>query len=292
MCTIGVIAARDRAGDVRVFLLKTADCWPRCEFRHTIETSEGGTRRIGFSLEPQVGVNSGLNEYGLGVVISYSDYRFRDPEIYPPDEGTPGEFLSLEKEPRTQMNQWVLAHCQSVPEAVEFMQRFVPEHPEMTGGNHLLADINGNLAIVEQCEGKTSVADYSRVGYAGRGNNSSLLILDKQASISVIHDCLERQEQMEEFLKGQVAVLEDGDEFRFTQSAKAVLSSHANGPDQMGSICVHGLQARGTRSPAVGPFRAEPLWTVTAMILDLRRRRMLYTVGNPCQAEWRSLNLT
>src|SRR5579872_6867437 len=78
MCTIGAITGRDRAGEVRSFLLKTADCWAGCEFHHSIETSEGGVRRIDFSVEPQLGVNSGLNEYGLGVVISYSDYRFRD----------------------------------------------------------------------------------------------------------------------------------------------------------------------------------------------------------------------
>jgi len=292
MCTIGAITGRDRAGEVRSFLLKTADCWAGCEFHHSIETSEGGVRRIDFSVEPQLGVNSGLNEYGLGVVISYSDYRFRDPEIYPREEVFRDAFISSEKEPRTQMNHLVLSHCKSVPQAVEFIERFVTRHPEMMGGNHLLADATGNVAIVEQCEGKTAVADYSQVGYAGRGNNSSLLIRDKQASISIIHDCLKRQEQMEAFLKSQVGVLENGDGPRFIESAKALLGSHAGSPDQTGSICVHGLQVRGTRAPAIGRFGTAPFWTATALVLDLRRREMLFSVKNPCQGEWRSLNLT
>ena len=292
MCTIGATVAKDRAGNVRAFLLKTADCWAGCEFHHSIQASENGTRRIDFSVEPQFGVNSGLNEHGLGLVISYSDYRFRDPEIYTRDEHFRDVFVSSEKEPRTEMNQLVLSNCKTVPQAIEFIEGFVRRHPEMMGGNHLLADATGNLAIVEQCEGTTAVVDYSQVGYTGRGNNSCLLIRDKQASISIIHDCLSRQQQMEGFLKSQMAVLEDGDESRFVSSAKVLLGSHAGGPDQTGSICVHGLQVRGTRAPAIGPFGTKPFWTATALVLDLQRRQMLFSVNNPCQGEWQSLDLT
>ena len=291
MCTIGAIAARDQIGETSVFLLKTADCWEECEFHHSVATREG-TRRIDLSVQPQGGVNSGLNEHGLGLVISYSDYRFRDPDLYPQDEEGPGDaYVRSENEPRTGMNEAVLTNCRRVPEAVQFIERFVTQHPRMMGGNHLLADATGNLVLIEQCEGKTAVADYSHIGYVGRGNNSMSLIRDKQAGISVIHDCLARQQQMEAFLSTQVAVLESGDESQFVESAKKLLGSHGGNSDQLGSICVHGLKVRGTRAPAVGPFGTRPFWTSTALILDVRRGEMLFSVGNPCEGQWHKLDL-
>jgi hypothetical protein len=236
-------------------------------------------------------VNSGLNEFGLGVIISYSDYRFRDPEVYPPSDETPGTFLSLDREPRTYMNELILSRCRRVPEAVEVMERFVADHPEMMGGNHLLADREGTLAIVEHCEGQAAVAYYTDTGYAARGNNSALLIREKQAGISVIHDCLERHRQMEEFLAGQLSTVRAGEDRAFIEASRGLLSSHRGAPDEMGAICVHELKARGTRAPAVGPFMDGPRRTVTGMIFDLQARRMLYTAGNPCASEWQAAQL-
>lgn len=60
MCTIGV-AARDRTGNVRSFMLKTADTWPQLKVHHGIEASEDGSQRLSLSFESQRGVNSGMN---------------------------------------------------------------------------------------------------------------------------------------------------------------------------------------------------------------------------------------
>jgi hypothetical protein len=290
MCTIGAVSAVSREGKVKSFLVKTADGWPNLKISHRVARSQEGVGFLSFGLEPQGGVNSGMNEFGLGVVISYSDYRFRDPEVYPPSDEVPMPSVSLDREPRTYMNELVLGRCRNVAEAVDFMKNFVRQNPEMMGGNHLLADADGHIAIVEHCEGNLNVAHQSRPGYVARGNNSELLAAE-QARIPVVQDSLARQRQMARFLETQISVLESGDDDAFVRSGKALLGSHGGTEEQFGSICVHGLRLRGARAPAVGPAMDQPGWTCTGLIFDLDARRMDYTVGNPCTAEWRTLSL-
>jgi hypothetical protein len=285
MCTIGALVTvkPERA----VYLLKNADAWRSIEMAHTVERGASGIWRIVFRFVPQMGVNSGLNEHGLGVLISYSDYRLRDPEVHPPDDRAPATFARIDREPRTLMNELVLDTCRTVDEAVETMQAFVVGHPDMVGGNHLVADASGAVAVLEHCEGKSAIEYATDRGFAARANDSALLIREAQERLSNIGDSHERHAQMARCL--QTARPDGLDSLR---AARSILASHGpSGPDQMGSICVHGLTVRGCRTPAVGPHTCEPVWTVTSMVIDLTRREMAFTRGNPCQAPWHTLAL-
>lgn len=285
MCTIGALVTTTPGRGV--YLLKNADAWRSIEMAHAVERGASGTWRIVFRFVPQMGVNSGLNEYGLSVLISYSDYRLRDPKLHPPDDRLPAAFARIDREPRTLMNEFVLDTCRTVDEAVEMMQAFVAKHPDMVGGNHLLADASGAVAIVEHCEGKSAVEYATDHGFAARANDSTLLIRDAQERLSNIRDSHERRTQMARFLESRRADARD-----FSEAARSILASHGrSGPERMGSICAHGLTVRGCRTPAVGPFTSEPVWTVSSMVLDLTRREMTFTRGNPCQASWHTLAL-
>lgn len=289
MCTIGAIAKKDLSGQVHGFLTKNCDARRGLAITHEIRGGLG-CRYLTFALDPQGGVNAGMNEFGLGVAISYSDYRLRDPEAA--SLGAAPSFARVADEPRTAMNECVLERCRTVPEAIEFMASFVERNTGMVGGNHLLVDALGNLAAFEHCEGRSAVARHGDRGYVGRANNSLLLIEDKQRHLAALRDSRERQERIDRFLASGVPVLAAGRRQELIRMAKKAMSEHADeGCDRAGSVCVHGLEAPGSRSPAAGPHATDPQWKLSSLIFDVSRREMQYTLGTPCNSSWIVLSL-
>jgi len=289
MCTIGAITTAGLRGVRRNLLVKNCDAWRDAVIRHRLVLN--GQKFLNFSIEPQGGVNAGMNEFGLCVAISYSDYRSRS---------SPGEkrtesvapHVSLVQEPRTLMNELVLAQCRSVTEALDLMIPFIAVHPDMMGGNHLLLDRDGAIVMVEHCEGKSAVLSYGERGYVARANNSESLIREHQAKMAFVRDSLDRQTELDVFLGEQRGSLSSGDVPSVVASIKAKMGSHPDeGKDVVGSLCVHGLIGPGYRSTAAGPHAEDPLWTVSSMLFDLELGEMQYSVGNPCVAQWRTLSL-
>ena len=279
MCTIGALSNLNEKGQRLGFLMKTVDAGLTETF-HGFFTGPNGTRALFASMMRQRGTNIGLNQHGLAVTISYSDYR---------GHGSPWtkEMPTLERDTRAMACAEILSRCSSADEALAFLKDFVPRHPDQVGGNYLLIDCLGNIVLLEQCEGKYDFRSFSQRGYCGRANNSHWLIQDKQANLIVPSDSLPREEAMEKFLiNGRENIPRGITSDEIISGAKYLLSSHSKRSDQLAGICAHGLEAPGARL-----FGSDPCHTLTAVICDLNEKTMHYSVGNPCQERWRKVTL-
>ena len=135
VCTIGGIIRGNM-----VFLLKNFDYPPVPTGWAQFTPFNGGQGHFALVDHGQRGVNSGLNEAGLGLQISRSKPK------------GPGSREAVEL--RTVLNGEVLNRFSRVQPAVEFVEAFVSEHPEMYGGNLMLADENC-ISITEYVDGKS-----------------------------------------------------------------------------------------------------------------------------------------
>jgi hypothetical protein len=251
---------------------------------HTRVENTAGHRWLSFSIAAQAGTNSGLNEVGLGVVISGSDPRWISDEAPGWDIDEPPIDMS---DARTVANAAILGRCSTVDQAVDFMSEWVPAHPGMMGGNSLFADASGRIAVVEHCAGEMAVRDTTEAGWASQANNSYVLVPDQEARRPGIADSYPRCAAMERFLtelRPLVAAGLSDDELR--KRAQAFLGSHGEPDgDQVGSMCIHEFDLPGARANV-----ALPMWTITGLVFDLTRPRMHFTRGNPCEGQWDTLD--
>jgi hypothetical protein len=174
MCTIGGIISEGRA-----FLLKNFDYPPVPTGWAYFTPFDGGIAHFALVDHGQRGVNSGLNEAGLGLQISRSK---------PPD---PGSEESEEK--RTVLNGEILNRFSSVGPALEYVERFVEENPRMYGGNLMLADAEC-ISITEYIGGRSRSKTKSD-GYLARANHSVFGLVENEGE-----GTLERYRAMNRFL--------------------------------------------------------------------------------------------
>ena len=175
MCTIGAIIQGDKS-----FLLKNFDYRPVPTGWAFFETFDGGHPHFALVDHGQQGVNSGLNAAGLGLQISRSGWN---------DPATPEK-----EELRTLLNGEVLAHCGSVAEGVARIEEYAAEHPQMLGGNVMLADAD-RISVTEYLGGKAQSGSVEE-GYLARANHSVFGLVDNASEGSVV-----RYERMVEFLQ-------------------------------------------------------------------------------------------
>ncbi|MBW2148640.1 MAG: hypothetical protein JRG73_10115 [Deltaproteobacteria bacterium] len=259
--------------------MKTIDAH-QTEIFHGVHRAVNGTRAVFSSMMRQPGTNIGLNQHGLAVTMSYSDYRAQDAH-------DKKEIPRLENDSRALANAEILANCATVDEGLRALEVFVPRHPHQVGGNHLVIDADGGIALLEQCAGKYQYNTFTNRGYCGRGNNSHWLIKDKQSNSIVPVDSLPREEAMENFLKDVYENIPKGMSVEeIVNNAKLLLSRHAERTDQTGAICAHGLTQPGARL-----FGDNPCYTLTAVIIDIKDRIMHFSLGSPCAGNWKTLKL-
>ena len=277
MCTIGAVSNVNREGKRLSFLMKTIDA-PPLEVVNGFLYS-GNVEAVVTLLMKQPGINIGMNQRGLAVTLSYSDYI----EYRGEAEGSP----RIEDDTRALANAEILKSCSSVEEGIAFLKDFVPLHPCQFGGNHLLIDRNGAIALLEQCRGRYEYKSFTTRGYCERGNNSHWLIREEQSSLVAPLDSLPREKAMESFLITVYKGIPKGMECdEIIEEAKSLLSQHSERTDQRGGICVHGLNEPGARI-----FGDATCHTLSAVILDLSKRTMHYSIGSPCQRDWHNLTL-
>lgn len=262
-------------GQPIILLGKTLDFY-ECSFWHGKVTCTNGNSILGLGAVPQIGINAGVNKNGLGVLLSYLDYRGPFEKIDSSD--IPQKW---EGDDRALLNAQFLAKCSNVEEAIEFLYENVPNYPNMPGGNHMLADANGTIAVFEHCNGQMHHKNYTMEKFTSRGNNGFLVIKDEQKNLpeAVQRDRNRRSEKMAETLKKIIDNnLSQGEAL---DNLKGVLGSHNQSSDQLGSICIHDYTLPGARASANAAMS-----TVTAVILDIVKKRMLYTRTFPCKNEW------
>lgn len=279
MCTIGAVSNVNEKGERLGFLMKTID-GPPLEILNGFFRDPNRNQAIFTSFMRQQGINIGMNQHRLAVTLSYSDYV---------DYKVKGreEVLKMEDDTRALANAEILGKYKSVDEGIELLKDFVPRHPHQVGGNHLLIDANGDIALLEQCEGNYKYRKFTDRGYCGRGNNSHWLIKDKQSYLVIPLDSLPREKAMENFLKNVYENIPKGmNSEEIVRKAKSLLSQHSESNDQIGGICIHGLKEPGARL-----FGDASCNTLCAVILDIKELIMHYSLGFPCSENWKALKL-
>ncbi|NKB70010.1 MAG: hypothetical protein GKR89_23290 [Candidatus Latescibacteria bacterium] len=175
MCTIGAVTHEGRT-----FLLKNFD-YPAFPtgWAH-FHSFDGGHDHFALVDHDQQGLNSGLNAAGLGLQISRSKCL---------DEDTPERV-----ERRTVLNAEVLNRCSRVEEAVQQVEDFARAHPDMLGGNVMLADLE-RIAVSEYFNGQVQ-SEVLEKGFLARANHSILGVVDNETE-----DSVRRYERMVNFLQ-------------------------------------------------------------------------------------------
>jgi len=116
----------------------------------------------------QQGLNSGMNSAGLGLQISRSKCNDPSPERL---------------ECRTILNAEILSRFSRVPEAVSYIEEFASMHPEMFGGNMMLADRN-RISVTEYFGGNAR-SELLEDGYLVRANHSVFGLIDNEGENSL-----------------------------------------------------------------------------------------------------------
>lgn len=280
MCTIGGVSTINKRGERLTFLMKTIDGYrsDQTEMTHGIYRSCSDRISLFSSIMKQPGINIGMNRHGLALTISYSD-------CWSPEKAA--DTVTLGSDTRALANAAILARCTSVDDALDALTDFITHNPSPVGGNHLLIDSAGNIALLEQYQGKYHYEMFSDAGYYARANNSCWLIRDRQYDSLTPEDSYPREEEMKTFLQSLYDRIPLGMEnHKIINEAKGLLSSHRANDNQRGSICIHGLDAPGARL-----FGADPCYTLSAVILDVKECAMHYSLGPPCEGQWQTLTM-
>lgn len=278
MCTSGVI--RSELPEVEAIGFKTLD-GGRVISWHGIFQQPGYLRAIGTGTAGRPGINSGLNEAGAGIILSYLDNC--TPVADDPDEAT-----TWKDDLRWIANGQALIRCRTAGELSEYLGEFFESHQSM-GGNHLLFDEAGTLIALEHQAGTVMTKDCTEIGWTTRGNDNCILpdSIFEALPAEIHEDRHSRRTQMGDAATKALDLLNEKNLEGSINTLKEGLSSHKMDGVGNGSICAHGVPVPGGRSHSL-----EPYFTTTALILDSRRRTMLYSEGNPCSAPWRSLDLS
>ncbi|MCM3571111.1 carcinine hydrolase/isopenicillin-N N-acyltransferase family protein [Neobacillus mesonae] len=282
MCTCGAISTRDRYDQPVILIGKTMDFYESA-FWHGKVSHTSGYTSIGFGVIPQIGINSGMNEKGLCVLLSFLDYR--GPFTIEKNETIPNKWLG---DDRALLNAQLLARCSKVEEAIAYLYEHVPRYKDMPGGNHMLVDKSGTLAVFEHCNGQMDHKYYTDKGYTARGNNGFLTILDKQASLpnDIKNDRSIRCSTMESTLAELYN--QQFEEEEILQKMQQTLSSHqTDAPGQVGNICLHAQVLPGARASTYFP-----LSTISSIIFNVTKQVMYYTTSTPCQSSWHQLDFS
>lgn len=272
---------KDREGQPIILLCKTQDFY-ESGYWHGKVSHPNGVSMVGCGVVSQIGINSGMNDKGLAVLLSFLDYR--------------GPFETLESQDipskwhnddRALINAQLLARCSSVEEALDFLYEQIPRYPHIPGGNHMLADQRGNLAVFEHCAGEMNHRYYSEEGFVARGNNGFLVKKGEQDQLPdrVKQDRERRYFKMESVLK---AIIKDSlKQAEILEALKQALASHDYHYDgQVGSICIHDQTLPGARAST-----HVPMTTITAIIFNVLEKKMYYTTAPPCQGDWFTMGM-
>lgn len=288
MCTIGAVATSDSEGNPVAFALKTSD-YMQVGHWHGCITGGAGNDFMGFNTASRPGVNSGMNEKGLAVIRSFLDYRGPFDEKDEPAKEQKDFPLDVDR--RSAIAASLLERYETVDETLPYLHDVIPRHTGegtgQRGGNFLLADATGEVAVLEHCEDRIESRVYAE-GFSARGNNGRLILLDEQARLPghVREDRETRCDYMQNTLEMLHESIPRGmSKDEALDALKETLSwKGPEGDGGVGSICALNLRAPGARTNS-----AQPCSTRTAVIFDLIEKTMHFTRGNPNTFPWETM---
>jgi hypothetical protein len=212
MCTACVVAHGGPVTAGKTFDYKTAT-FPDTRATAAI-VSDGPLRYAGLLVNRQPGVNAGLNEAGVGSMITFCDDRLE---------------LGRVEELRSVVNHEILRSARTVVQALGVLEEFLSHRPGMIGGYFILFDTTGQIALVEQIRGAMRV--HAQHGGTVYRTNHFFMFPGVCPP--------ELLETRSTFLRYERAgrLLADRDTVTVADLAR-VFADHADGPS-LGSICSH-----------------------------------------------------
>ena len=284
MCTTGIVSATRPNGEKVVLMGKTQE-FLEAPMWHGYSFQEGKNTSLAFGLAGQLGYNSGLNEKGLCMMLSFLDYRGpfeADPEEKPNKAVWSGDERGL-------AIAHILTNYSNVEDAISYLTDYLPEIPlDCPGGNFHIADASGKVAIFEYCEGRSQYKIYEE-GFTARGNNGLLILQEEQEKLSEVVR-FDRLNRYNTAIKAMEKIKQDITNGATRDDAVNAYKElfkihHPEGSDKPGTICTHNLWIPGGRTTLTTAH------TISAAIFDLVNKEMLFTRGTPCTAEWEILSL-
>ena len=160
---------------------------------------------------------------------------------------------------------------------MEKLELFFVQQNSEVGGIHFLIDATGSMGILEHEPFRTIKKQIVNTDYTVRAN--APLLLQDTCDIEW-EDRRIRYDQAESDL-----INISGDSW--LHSMKELLSSHhSKEQNQIGQLCIHDFDNTGARSKDLTSHCTE-----TALIFDVKSKKLIYSEGSPCRGEWSVLAL-
>ena len=247
MCTLGVIPHH--------YLFKTRDLWKNSGQNEVVVEKDNCFRYIGVQghAHPnEKGLNSGINNAGLAVAITFVDRVTLEDAL-------------ASKTPRGVLVEDILGHCGTIVEAV---QRFIGYwNCPLVGGNIVFANPEGGVTI-EQLH-PLSALEWHTEHPVVRTNH----FLNLNADIHVSSELQDTLDWYQQNSLGRYRRMEhlSGKDVSDVSSIRTMLSNHEGDHP----ICSHN----------------DKLLTRSAVIYDLEKLELHYHSGPPCNNKWKTFSL-
>jgi penicillin V acylase-like amidase (Ntn superfamily) len=215
-----------------------------------------------FKMGWQNGVNSGINEEGLAVLSSYAGTKLPQ---------------SKNQDTRGMANELALSQCRTVQEGLHTLEKFFKEQPSGVGGTHFLMDADGGIAVLEHEPHLNTKRQIIKTDYLIRANEPLLMQAEKKNFI----ECEDRRLR---YAQAEMGIKKISGA-TWLEEMKKLLSAHL--PKyfrQIGALCIHDFENKGSRSKDLSIHSTE-----TALIFDIKNRRLIYSEGPPCHNQWAAL---
>lgn len=248
MCTLGVIPHH--------FLFKTRDLWQNSGHKEVVVERDDCFRYIGVQghAHPnEIGLNSGINNAGLAVAITFVDRVTLEDAL-------------TSKTPRGVLVEDILGHCGTMVEAV---QRFISYwNSPLVGGNIVIATPEGGVTI-EQLH-PLSALEWHCEHPVVRTNH----FVNLNADIHVLNELQDTFDWYQRNSRDRYRRTEEllGEGVFDVSSIRMLLSDHEGDHP----ICSH----------------SGNLVTRSAAIYDLERLELHYHSGSPCNNKWKTFTLS
>lgn len=271
MCTMGAVSHGNRQ-----IMMKTLDFAEPGIYSGTFFHSESGQRVIGIGMWGQSGLNAGINESGVGIMMSYFGTNV---DNSPPYHGRWHDHRAI-------YNARALFAARTAEEALNILEQCVRVEGSPVGGTHLMLDSVGTLAVLEHENGQTVTAVYAAdephsLAYANTAHHG-FQSAEELLPDTIRADRLTRERTLARRIQAEILPCSDSE--AVIRCCQSILSSHGEEEDEVGSICVHHLNLPGARANLGGVMT-----TIAGIVLDVHNCSIYYSKGNPCEGRWQAL---